>query len=279
MKCIIPKTEKANMSLKSTFQSQSFMNSSRKTKRCLEEENQILREKLTNYIELENEKLKEDNEELYNKLQEELKKRQELCNKFEELLKNYTILQKENEELKNKSNAAISVPVAPVPTIEVNGELEEEDYISDGTNERVRSRGTGQPANHRPYNKEENDYLTSICLKLGEEEKEARENYDKIYKNFMKTDKTSQEFKTLKTETSKARRKFDEARKNFSGKNIITLFKSKFVNAKRRQDVHLQQKITRIKTELRKDGKLQIRTKPFYATAEATEFRKSQKSK
>ena len=60
MKCIIPKTEKAIMSLKSTFQSQSFMTSSRKSKRCLEEENQILREKLTNYIELENEKLKED---------------------------------------------------------------------------------------------------------------------------------------------------------------------------------------------------------------------------
>ena len=50
------------MSLKSTFQSQSFMNSSRKSKRCLEEENQILREKLTNYVELENEKLKEDND-------------------------------------------------------------------------------------------------------------------------------------------------------------------------------------------------------------------------
>ena len=279
MKCIIPKTEKANMSSKSTFQSQSFMTSSRKSKRCLEEENQILREKLTNYIELENEKLKEDNEELYNKLQEELKKRQELCNKFEELLKNYTILEKENEELKNKSNAAISVPVAPVPTIEVNGELEEEEYISDGNNQGVRSRGTGQPANHRPYNQEENDYLTSICLKLGAEEKKVRENYDEIYKKFMKTDKTSENFKTLKTETGRARIKFDEARKNFNGKNIITLFKSRFANAKRRQDVHLQQKITRIKTQLRKDGKLDIRTKPFYATAEAIEFRKSQKSK
>ena len=279
MKCIIPKTEKAIMSLKSTFQSQSFMTSSRKSKRCLEEENQILREKLTNYIELENEKLKEDNEELYNKLQEELKKRQELCNKFEELLKNYTILEKENEELKNKSNAAISVPVAPVPTIEVNGELEEEEYISDGNNQGVRSRGTGQPANHRPYNEEENDYLTSICLKLGAEEKKVRENYDEIYKKFMNTDKTSENFKTLKKETGKARKKFDEARKNFNGKNIITLFKSRFANTKRRQDVHLQQKITRIKTQLRKDGKLDIRTKPFYATAEAIEFRKSQKSK
>ena len=49
------------------------------------------------------------------------------------------------------------------------------------------------------------------------------------------------------------------------------------MNAKRRQDLHLQQKITRIKTELRNEGKIPTRTKPLYDTDEAKAFRKSQK--
>ena len=89
----------------------------RKNKRCLEEENQILRQRLNEYIELENDRLNETNEILNNKLQE--------------LNSKYDILQKENEELKNKSKNEVIVPQQPVPLLGFGEQLEEEEYIQD----------------------------------------------------------------------------------------------------------------------------------------------------
>lgn len=258
----------------------------RKNKRCLEEENQILRQKLNEYIEMENDRLKEIIEILNNKLQES-------NSKYDDINSKYSILQKENEELKNKSKNEVIVPEQPVPPLGSNEQLEEEAYIQDNstdeqllnalistaTNQPERNRGTGKPANHCPYNEEENNYLKTICIELGEKEKQARENYDEAYKKLIKSDKdnASSEYKNLKKERTETHKKFDKARKEFNGKNIIVLFKSKFTYAKRRQDIHLQQKVTRVKGELRKEGKISKNIKPFYDTAEAKAFRKSQK--
>lgn len=234
-------------------------------------------DRLCSYLEQDNDTLKELNQELKNKLQESNSK----C----------SILQKENEELKNKSKNEVIVPEQPVPPMGSNEQLEEEAYIQDNstdeqllnsvissdTNLTERNRGTGKPANHCPYNEEENNHLKTICIELGEKEKQARENYDEIYKKQMKVDKSSSEFKNLKKERSNAKKKFEKARKNFNGKNIIVLFKKQFVNAKRRQDIHLQQKVTRVKGELRNEGKIPKRTKPYCDTDEAKAFRKSQK--
>lgn len=272
------------MNSKATFQPQSFMSSSRKHKITLEEQNLMLMERLSNYIEQENDRLKEENQDLFNKLQE-------VMNKYDELSSKYDILQKENEELKNKSKKQVVVPEQPVPQLGSNEHLETEDYVNedDDTDEQLlnavisvsnrseRSMGTGQPANHRPYNNEENEYLKSKCLTLGQEERLARENYDEAYKTVMRMDKSSGEFKTKKRERTDAKKNFEKARKNFNNKNIIVLFKKQFVNAKRRQDIHLGQKITRIKTELRNEGKIQKRTKPYCDTDEAKAIRKSQK--
>lgn len=251
----------------------------RKNKRCLEEENQILRQRLNEYIELENDRLNETNEILNNKLQE--------------LNSKYDILQKENEELKNKSKNEVIVPQQPVPLLGFGEQLEEEEYIQDNatdeqllnfvisadSNQSERNRGTGKPANHCPYNEEENCYLKTICIELGEKEKQVRENYDEAYKKLINSDKDtcSPEYKNLKKEKAEAHKKFDKARKEFNGKNIIALFKTRFTNAKRRQDIHLQQKVTRVKGELRKEGKISKNIKPFYDTAEAKAFRKSKK--
>lgn len=271
------------MNSKAAFQSQSFMSCSRKHTRV--ESISIARmDRLCSYLEQDNDALQEGIEELNNKLEQ-------MCNKYDELLKNYTILQKENEELKNKSKKQVVVPEQPVPQLGSNEQLEAEEYVNeeDNTDEQLlnavisvtnrseRSMGTGQPANHRPYNNEENEYLKSICLTLGEEEKVAREKYDEAYKKVMKADKSCSEFKNLKKERLDAKKNFEKARKNFNGKNIIVLFKKQFVNAKRRQDIHLQQKITRIKTELRNEGKIPKRTKPYCDSDEAKAFRKSQK--
>ena len=125
------------MSLKS-ISIQSFMTSSRKSKR-IGSISVARMDRLCSYLEQDNDALQEGIEELNNKLEQ-------MCNKYDELLKNYAILQKENEELKNKSNAVISVPVTPVPTIEVNKELEEEEYISEDSNQPEKSKGTGNPA-------------------------------------------------------------------------------------------------------------------------------------
>ena len=271
------------MNSKAAFQSQSFMSCSRKHTRV--ESISIARmDRLCSYLEQDNDALQEGIEELNNKLEQ-------MCNKYDELLKNYTILQKENEELKNKSKKQVVVPEQPVPQLGSNEQLEAEEYVNeeDNTDEQLlnavisvtnrseRSMGTGQPANHRPYNNEENEYLKSICLTLGEEEKVEREKYDEAYKKVMKADKSCSEFKNLKKERLDAKKNFEKARKNFNGKNIIVLFKKQFVNAKRRQDIHLQQKITRIKTELRNEGKIPKRTKPYCDSDEAKAFRKSQK--
>lgn len=271
------------MNSKSTFQSQSFMPCSRKHNR-VESISVARMDRLCSYLEQDNDTLKEGIEELNNKLEE-------LCNKYDVLSSKYAILQKENEELKNKSKKQVVVPEQPVPQLGSNEQLETEDYVNedDNTDEQLlnavisvsnrseRSMGTGQPANHRPYNNEENEYLKSICLTLGQEERLARENYDEAYKTLMRMDKSSGEFKKKKRERSDAKKNFEKARKNFNNKNIIVLFKKQFVNAKRRQDIHLGQKITRIKTELRNEGKIQKRTKPYCDTDEAKAIRKSQK--
>ena len=284
------------MNSKTTFQSQSFMSCSRKHKR-VESISVARMDRLCSYLEQDNDTLNELNDELNNKLQE-------LCNKYHELTSKYAIIQKENEELKNKSKKQVIASAAALLVHQLGSDeqLETEEYVNEDdddelppipeddstdtqlldaiisvTNNSERSMGTGQPANHRPYNNEENEYLKSICLKLGEEERLARKKYDEAYKTLMTVDKSSSEFKNLKKERSDAKKKFEKARKNFNGKNIIVLFKKQFVNAKRRQDIHLQQKITRIKTELRNEGKIPKRTKPYCDTDEAKAFRKSQK--
>jgi hypothetical protein len=271
------------MNSKTTFQSQSFMSCSRKHKR-VESISVARMDRLCSYLEQDNDTLNELNQELKNKLQE-------LCNKYDELTSKYSILQKENEELKNKSKKQVILPQQPVPQLGSDGQLETEEYVNEDdstdaqlldaiisvTNHSERSMGTGQPANHRPYNNEENEYLKSSCLKLGEEERLARKKYDEACKTLMTVDKSSSEFKNLKKERSNAKKKFEKARKNFNGKNIIVLFKKQFVNAKRRQDNHLQQKVTRVKGELRNEGKIPKRTKPYCDTDEAKAFRKSQK--
>ena len=271
------------MNSKAAFQSQSFMSCPRKHTRV--ESISIARmDRLCSYLEQDNDALQEGIEELNNKLEQ-------MCNKYDELSSKYAILQKENEELKNKSKKQVVVPPQPVPQLGSNEQLEEEEYVNeeDNTDEMLlnavisvsnrseRSMGTGQPANHRPYNNEENEYLKSICLTLGQEERLARETYDEAYKAVMRMDKSSGEFKNKKRERTDAKKNFEKARKNFNNKNIIVLFKKQFVNAKRRQDIHLGQKITRIKTELRNEGKIPKRTKPYCDTDEAKSFRKSQK--
>ena len=271
------------MNSKATFQPQSFMSCSRKHTR-VESISVARMDRLCSYLEQDNDALKEGIEELNNKLEH-------LCNKYDDLSSKYAILQRENEELKKKSKKQVVVPEQPVPQLGSNEQLEAEEYVNeeDTTDEHLlnavisvtsqpeRSMGTGQPANHRPYNNEENEYLKSICLSLGQQEKLAREEWDKKYRILMQTNKSSSDFKKIKKDNSIARKNFTEVRKKFNGKNIIVLFKKQFVNAKRRQDLHLQQKITRIKTELRNEGKIPTRTKPLYDTDEAKAFRKSQK--
>ena len=176
------------MNSKPTFQSQSFMSYPRKHTRG--ESISIARmDRLCSYLEQDNDALKEGIEELNNKLEH-------LCNKYDDLSSKYAILQRENEELKKKSKKQVVVPEQPVPQLGSNEQLEAEEYVNeeDTTDEHLlnavisvtsqpeRSMGTGQPANHRPYNNEENEYLKSICLSLGQQEKLAREEWDKKYR-------------------------------------------------------------------------------------------------
>ena len=165
------------MNSKAAFQPQSFMTSSRKSKRI--DSISIARmDRLCSYLEQDNDALQEGIAELNNKLEQ-------MCNKYDELLKNYTILQRENEELKNNSKKQVVVPEEPVPQLGSNEELEEEDYVNeDSTDEQLlnavirvsnqpeKNMGTGNPAGQN-YNEEENNYLTKICLELGVKEKQS----------------------------------------------------------------------------------------------------------
>ena len=269
------------MNSKATFQPQSFMSCSRKHTR-VESISVARMDRLCSYLEQDNDSLQAGIEELNNKLEQ-------MRTKYDELSSKYAILQKENEELKNKSKKQVVVPQEPVPQLGSNEELEEEDYVNEDftdeqllnavisvSNQPEKNMGTGNPAGQN-YNEEENNYLTKICLELGVKEKQSRENYDNAYKKIMKLDKSCSEYKNLKKERTEAKKNFEKARKEFNGKNIIALFKKRFKNAKTRQDNHLQQKVTRIKGELRKEGKIPKNTKAYYDTEEAKAFRKSQK--